>query len=121
MLSVLIEPESLFAKRQSQGAAPAPCQKPADAGQSVPRRRGDDFQTLRIMNVVADYGPEPMPIISLAAQVVRQTYNHGEERVKMVEMLKLTGVLIRRGRLQRVGRRYVALPAAGMHVKHRPA
>ena len=103
----LIEPAAVFASRcaSSLPAPPRPLQAPT-------RPAGDGVWQTILFDTLNDFGQEPVNIMSLINAVARRgNYTRWKDYdAKRREILGLVCRLIRVGGLDRVARRYVALP-----------
>ncbi|MCX6925147.1 MAG: hypothetical protein NT154_18330 [Verrucomicrobia bacterium] len=107
----LVEPETVFARRC--GLCPANGSPALSQAQwQPPRPLGDDFWTTAVFDALRDHGDEPMKFTNLVNAVARlgNYSRRADYDRKRVELFKLVGRLILTGRLDRVGRKHVAIP-----------
>ena len=116
---IILEPESCYATRQRMPKPLPPTPAATTAKQPIkspppnfgPKPPGDFWTTLVFEHLQSD---EPVRIVNLVNMVARHgnfSCRSDRETGKIV-LLKLVGKLIRTGRLDRVRRRFVTIPAS---------
>jgi hypothetical protein len=117
MITYIIEPPAAAAARL---ALPKPVPSALSAREitkNPPRiyqlKPNDNYWPKLIFESLRDNGDEPMRLTSVVNKTVRHWHfaARSDRERKKIELFKLVGKLIRMGRLERVGRKYVNIPA----------
>jgi len=92
-----------------------PKQQESDQSAEQPLRRvSDGFWTTAVMEILKSHGQTPIRITTLVNRAVqKENFRHRKDRERQKRnLLILTCRLIKMGRLDRVQRKYVKLPAS---------
>jgi hypothetical protein len=106
---VLVEPPQAYQARLALPKAPI-----KEITPRPPSFYGEDYWTGLVFTTIRENGPEAMRFTSVVNATVENWHflACADRDKKKIELFKLIGKLIRTGYLERVGRKYVNIPAS---------